>query len=250
MISLLQSEALTPVIPGWQTLTAPPLLPHPLAFAFMATTLLAAVIFSRAAGLKANIVSFIIGFWLLATAVWAGTSFFHATNAVPPRIVWIIAPVILLILLLFTLPAGKNWVASLNLSYLTLLHTVRIPVEMVLYGLMLHKSVPELMTFTGRNFDIIAGISAPVIWFICFRKKGLRRKDLLLAWNLVCLGLLLNVVIHGVLSAPSVIQKFAFDQPNTAVLHMPYIWLPAVVVPLVFLSHLAAISQLLKKKIQ
>jgi hypothetical protein len=39
-------------------------------------------------------------------------------------------------------------------------------------------------------------------------------------------------------------QQFAFDQPNIAVLYFPFIWLPSCVVPLVLLSHLAAIRQL------
>jgi hypothetical protein len=65
-----------------------------------------------------------------------------------------------------------------------------------------------------------------------------------LLWNLVCLGLLLNIILNAVLSAPVPFQKFAFDQPNIAVLYFPFVWLPSCVVPLVLLSHLAAIRKL------
>ena len=45
----------------------------------------------------------------------------------------------------------------MNLRILTLLHIVRVPVEIVLYWLFISKAIPGLMTFNGRNFDILAG---------------------------------------------------------------------------------------------
>jgi hypothetical protein len=37
-------------------------------------------------------------------------------------------------------------------------------------------------------------------------------------------------------------------EPNLAILHFPFVWLPACVVPLVLLAHLTAIRALLTKK--
>lgn len=71
----------------------------------------------------------------------------------------------------------------------------------------------------------------------------------LLAWNFIGIGLLANIVINAVLSVPSPFQKFAFNQPNIAVLYFPFNWLPGVVVPLVLLSHLVVIRQLFTKKL-
>ncbi|HVF96549.1 MAG TPA: hypothetical protein VM871_04480, partial [Flavisolibacter sp.] len=42
---------------------------------------------------------------------------------------------------------------------------------------------------------------------------------------------------------------FAFDQPNIAVLYFPFIWLPSFIVPVVLLSHLVCIRQLLKWRV-
>jgi hypothetical protein len=131
---------------------------------------------------------------------------------------------------------------------LTLLHVVRIPVELSLYWLASHKAVPGLMTFAGSNFDIIAGITAPVMYFVCFTGRQVKHRLVLLAWNLLCLGLLLNIVITGVLSAPFAFQRFAFDQPNIAIFFFPFVWLPSFIVMVVLLSHLAAIGQLQKKR--
>jgi hypothetical protein len=145
-------------------------------------------------------------------------------------------------MVLFILKKGRKWTKSLDFKTLTLVHVVRIPVELVLYWLFLHKAVPELMTFSGRNFDILAGITAPFVYYFGFLKNMIHRKGILL-WNIICLLLLLNIVVNAILSAPTPFQQFAFGQPNIAILHFPYIWLPTVVVPIVLFSHLVAIRK-------
>ncbi len=79
-----------------------------------------------------------------------------------------------------------------NIKQLTLLHTIRIAVEIGLYFLYTSKAIPEAMTFAGRNFDILAGISVPVVYYFAFRNGGFARK-LLLGWNVISLLLLLNI---------------------------------------------------------
>lgn len=168
------------------------------------------------------------------------------TDALPPKIVAFgIFPLMLLILLTFTTIQGKMFMDGLPLVHLTYLHIIRIPVEIVLYLLFINHTVPELMTFEGRNFDILSGISAPLIVYFGIA-KGKLKKTLVLIWNFICLGLLFNIVINAVLSAPFPFQQFAFDQPNVAVLHFPFVWLPTFIVPLVLFSHLISIRQLIK----
>ena len=71
-----------------------------------------------------------------------------------------------------------------------------------------------------------------------------------LVWNFIALGLLINIVYHAVLSAPYPFQKFGFEQPNVAVFHFPYIWLPTFIVPAVFFCHVASIYKLLTSQEQ
>ena len=162
----------------------------------------------------------------------------------PPRFFLLIVPPLLFIVILFFTVSGRKFIDDLNLKYLTLLHTIRVLVELVLFWLFLHKVVPQIMTFEGRNFDIFSGLTAPVIFYFGFIKKTLPNKILLL-WNFICLGLLINIVAIAVLSAPFPFQQLGFDQPNIALLYFPFIWLPCCIVPLVLLSHLAAIRQFL-----
>ena len=104
------------------------------------------------------------------------------------------------------------------------------------------------MTFEGRNLDILSGITAPVVYYFGFVKKRMNNTSIIL-WNLICLGLLFNIVITAILSAPTPFQKLAFDQPNIGVFYFPFIWLPGIIVPLVLLAHLAVIRHLMKAKV-
>ena len=186
--------------------------------------------------------------WLTIQAVLTFKNIYNSdTNSFPPKIMLIgILPTILTIFLLFTTLKGRQFIDSLPLKNLTYLNIVRIPVETILFWLFLNKAIPELMTFEGRNFDILAGISAPIIAYFGLTKTKLNRQTILI-WNFICLGLLVNIVVNALFSAPSPIQKFAFDQPNIAILNFPFSWLPTFIVPIVLFGHLTSIRQLIKK---
>lgn len=184
--------------------------------------------------------------WLLLQAFAGLSGFYKTSNILPPRFALLAIPPLVFIAIVFATAKGRKFVDSMNIKTLTLLHTIRIPVELVLLALSVYKLVPQLMTFEGRNFDIISGITAPFIVYFGFMKPKLGRKTLLV-WNFICLALLLNVVINAVLSLPSPFQQFAFEHPNIAVLYFPFVWLPCCIVPLVLFAHLAAIKQLLNK---
>jgi len=185
--------------------------------------------------------------WLLIQSALSIKGFYQHTRTIPPRFVLLILPPLLLIIGLFVSARGRRFTDQLNPAILTLIHTIRIPVELVLYGLFMEKQVPQLMTFMGGNYDIFSGLTAPLVYYFGFVKKIISRK-IILTWNLICLGLLMSIVMHAILSVPSPFQKFAFDQPDTAILKFPFVWLPSIIVPAVLYSHLASIRYLMKKK--
>jgi hypothetical protein len=171
--------------------------------------------------------------------------FYSNFTVLPPRIPLLVLPSFAFIALLYAFPGSRQFLDTMDQAWLTFLHIIRFPVELVLYWLFMCNLVPELMTFEGRNFDVISGISAPFIAYWSYVKKRIRKSWLLL-WNFACLGLLLNIVIHAILSAPSPFQQLAFDTPNTGVFYFPYAWLPSIIVPIVFLSHVICIRQLIR----
>lgn len=191
------------------------------------------------------IMRFLVPLWAIVTGMLARNGFYQDTSSFPPTLfLFGVLPALLLIVVYFVF-FRDSFIERLPLKTLTLLHVVRIPVEFTLLWLYFGGQVPQVMTFEGRNFDIISGILAPIIYFIAFRGSAVRRWPLI-AYNIVGLLLLANIVIIAIMALPSPMQSIAFDQPNRAVLYFPYIWLPTIVVPVVLFSHLAALWKLAK----
>jgi hypothetical protein len=231
-------------------------LPFYLTLSFILTTavgvFMVALLFKTASKQKGSQTSFrtmaAIVLWL---SIQAALSFMGIytdyPESLPPKIILFgVLPALLAIALIFVTRKGKLFINHLSMQMLTYVHIIRIPVELVLYGLFLNGAVPELMTFEGRNLDILAGLTAPLVGFFGIGQSKMGKFSLL-AWNFICLGLLLNIVVNAVLSAPSPFQQFGVDQPNVAILNFPFSWLPSFVVPLVLFAHLAAILKLIKK---
>ncbi|MBC7641941.1 MAG: hypothetical protein H7174_06320 [Flavobacterium sp.] len=196
---------------------------------------------------KANIILFSLTIWLIIQSILTlGNIYSSDTTSIPPKIILLgIFPTILIIIFLFATRKGRQFIDSLPLINLIYINIVRIPIEFVLLWLFINKAVPQLMTFEGRNFDIIAGITAPFIAYYCMTNGKLSRK-IILVWNFVCLALLINIIVIALLSAPSPLQKFAFDQPNIAILNFPFSWLPTFIVPIILFGHLTSIRHLIK----
>jgi hypothetical protein len=208
------------------------------------TTLLTVALLYKATNYsKSVIVASIL--WLALQAVISLTGFYTVTAGSPPRFGLLVIPPVIFIIILFFTRKGKSAIDGYNVKPLTLLHIVRIPVELTLYWLFLHKAVPGIITFEGRNFDILCGLTAPLVYYFGYIKNALSRK-VLIAWNIACLLLLANVVITAVLSAPLPFQKFGFDQPNIALFYFPFIWLPCFIVPTVLFAHLVTLRRLIK----
>jgi len=184
--------------------------------------------------------------WLALQAIVSLTGFYTVTSGTPPRFALLVIPPIFFIIILFLTKAGRRAIDGFDAKTLTLLQIVRIPVEITLYWLFLHKMVPTVMTFEGRNFDILCGLTAPLIYYFGYVKNSLSR-SILIGWNVVCLLLLANIVVTAVLSAPLPFQRFGFDQPNIALFYFPFVWLPCFIAPVALFSHLVLLRKLIRK---
>ena len=103
-----------------------------------------------------TVLGVLIGWPLLQMAVsWAGL--YQKTDTLPPPFMLAVVPPLLLMIGLFSSKNGQKFIDSLDLKALTYLHIVRIPVELTLLWLYQNDTIPEIMTFEGRNFDILSG---------------------------------------------------------------------------------------------
>lgn len=219
-------------------------LPFYIPAVFAATTFLTIYLFYRASGKRAMVL-ILISSWMLLLTVVALTGFFTVNTTIPPRFFLVLLIPIITIISLFSTSRGVHFIEGFDIGKLTLLHSIRVAVELALFWLFLHKTLPQLMTIEGRNFDLLSGITAPFVWYFGFVRRTIANR-VLLTWNIICLLILLFTVGNAVLSAPTPLQRFGFGQPTVAVLYFPFVWLPGVVVPIVIFSHLIAIRTLLK----
>lgn len=204
----------------------------------------------RRAGLgtfPSGLLLFLLPMWIFLQAIVALGGFYSDFTSFPPRLLlFAIVPAVILIALYFLI-FRASFVERLPLETLTLVQIVRVPVEIVLLMLFLAGQVPQMMTFEGRNLDILSGLLSPIVFWLVFR-RGRVRRGLLAAYNVLGLLLLANVVIIAALSLPSPSQQLNLDQPNRAVLYFPYVWLPSIVVPIVLFSHLASLWKLFRER--
>jgi hypothetical protein len=218
----------------------------PLIVFFGLTTLVTLIVFGKATRSTAVWIGS-IG-WLVLQSAVSLSGFYTTTSTLPPRFVLAVGPPLILVLALLFVPAGKRLVDTMDLKWTVLLHSVRILVEISLYWLFLFKQVPALMTFEGGNLDMLAGLTAPIVWWAY--SKQIVGKKVLLGWNVICLVSLLNALIRAMLSAPFRFQLIAFTQPTVAILHFPFVLLPSFIVPVVLFCHLAIFKKLVVDRTQ
>lgn len=180
--------------------------------------------------------------WVFIIGLTSYLGFWENTSAFPPRMIILFLSVIGLAVFLYR----RISLEQINQGWLTAMHIIRIPVELTLFELFLSGQIPVIMTFQGWNYDIVVGITAVLILALRWFKLELS-PTLLRAWNIFGIIMLAIIVTIAILSAPTPFQQLAFEQPNRAVTQFPYTFLPAVVVPLVFLSHLLTLKRLAAK---
>ena len=196
--------------------------------------------------LWSRLLLFLIPFWMLFQAVFALSGFYLHVESIPPRLpIFAVLPAVVLIVVCFLTSSGRDFIEKLPLKSLTILHVIRIPVELTLAWLFEQGLIPQVMTFHGWNYDILSGILSVIVTLLAFRGGKVNTK-LLVAFNVIGLVLLTNIVTIAILAVQSPMQKLGFDQPNRGVLFFPYIWLPAMIVPIVLFCHLTSLWKLLK----
>lgn len=213
---------------------------------FITTACLCFFLMLRAFQFHKRVFTFLLALFLTQGMV-SFDNFYLDNSGFPPHILFLIIPSLLLIISVFIIPSFRKLLEIVDYKFLLLIHILRIPVEIVLWQLSKSHTIPTAMTFEGNNWDILSGLSAIAVYYFIYIKNN-RNRNVLLFWNFICLALLLNVVVTGILSVPTAFQQLNFEQPNIAILYFPFAWLPSFIVPAVLFSHIASIRNLLKTK--
>jgi hypothetical protein len=198
---------------------------------------------SRHAGVGSVAIAFVVLAYLVVPGVLARLGALDRYDPLPaPALLLLLGLSVLTAVLVFSSP-GTRLALRVPLASVVTLQAFRIAVEWLLHRFYVEGLVPVQMTYAGRNFDIVSGATGLVLglWLLTGRSAP---HGVLLAWNLLSLGLLINIVTVAVLSTPVPFRQFLEGPPNLLPSTFPYVWLPSFLVQLALGSHLLVFRKL------
>ncbi|MEO8682211.1 MAG: hypothetical protein ABI665_24400 [Vicinamibacterales bacterium] len=173
--------------------------------------------------------------WVLAVTADAASGHLAQWSRRPPPFAILLAFVVVLGVLISRSEFGDRLARGIPLAYLVGLHVFRLPLELIMHRAYSEGVMPVQMSYSGRNFDIVTGITALVLAVMMTRRRVPRA--IVWAWNWLGLALLVNIVAVAVMSTP-LVHYFGADRLNTFVARPPYVLLPAVMVLVAWTGHL------------
>jgi hypothetical protein len=185
-----------------------------------------------------------VGGWLAYLTVLSETEVL--TNmAVPLRIpVLVVLPLVGLAAYAVWSPGMRRFARFFPKQMTVYGQTMRIALELLVYGSYVQGVVPAHATFEGYNLGILVGLSAPLVGCLAFLSRSIGSRTLL-AWNaagLVLTGIELCVFVSTIISPELCGFRTGFA-PDFGT--MPYLLLLAVFIPSAVSMHLVSIAQIL-----
>jgi hypothetical protein len=190
---------------------------------------------------------FVLIGWIALVSILALLGFFTDFSAMPPKPVLVIfIPALALLILTFS-KKGKELLIATPPHWLIVIQSFRMLVELLLWLAFMRNLLPVQMTFEGSNFDAFSGLLA-IPFAIALVKKW--SSWVVVAYNLIGLALLTNILVIAVLSMPTPFRYFMNEPANTLVGEFPFVYLPAILVVIALALHIFSLRQvwLLRKK--
>ena len=177
-----------------------------------------------------------------AAAVWMALTWAAAEAGIlrdwdrdPPPFAFLVLGIVVLSAVIAFSGLGRRLAMFVPLWALVAVQGFRLPLELAMHAMFERGIMPREMSYSGRNFDILTGVTAIIVAALVATGRGGRR--LVGAWNVAGLVLLANVVIVAILATPR-FQYFGADRLNVWVTYPPFVWLPAVMVLAALAGHL------------
>jgi hypothetical protein len=182
--------------------------------------------------------------WFAGVAVLGAAGVFSLAGIGTPAIgLAVVMPVVVFLVSVARSPAVRSVALHIPLSALVGIHAAR---ALGVFFVLLFEAgrLPPTFALTAGWGDIaIAAAALPLAWAIRHHINGWR--PLTFTWNLLGFADLVTAVTLGVGSAPGSPLRFIYETPNSgAVAALPWVLIPAVLVPMYLITHLAVFAQL------
>lgn len=185
--------------------------------------------------------------WVIVSGVLATSGVLARFDARPPPMILFMVTVLAVAAIAGGSPAAGRLARGAPLALLVVVQGFRLPLEIAMHHAASLQVLPQELTWSGYNFDVVTGASAFVVAAAVWR-GGLAPwvKPVAWAWNVVGLAALATIVVIAVLTSPMV-MAFGSDAAhvNTFVTTVPHVWLPAVLVAFAVAGHIVVTRALL-----
>lgn len=173
---------------------------------------------------------------MAGSAAAASSGLLSSTTAFPPPMGVMIAVVLIGSVALGLSRVGATVAQHTGVMSLVALQIFRLPLELVMHHASTVGIMPEQLSYSGYNFDIVTGIGALLLTLLSLR--GQVHRGLLWAWNIWGILCLTAIAAIAITTSPMV-HAFGTEPANvnTWVLFFPYVWLPVILVSTAVFSH-------------
>jgi hypothetical protein len=182
-----------------------------------------------------------VAIWLAAQAAAALSGVLGRFELRPPPIVIWFASMIAMTLGLAWSGFGRRFADKLPFVALIGFQAFRLPLELVMHRAAVIGLMPNVMSFTGYNFDIVTGATALPLALYAWRRPLPRW--LITLWNVTGQILLIAIALIAFAATP-VFRAFGDDQVNVWVVQFPYVWI-AVMVAAALFGHVVTLRKLM-----
>jgi hypothetical protein len=185
-----------------------------------------------------------IAVWLAAQAAAALSGWLGQFDKRPPPLVIWFGSMLVMTLALAWSRFGRRFADKVPFVALIGFQAFRLPLELVMHRAAVAGIMPNVMSFTGYNFDIVSGATALPLAFLAWRRPLPR--PVIVLWNVTGQLLLIAIVIIAFAATP-VFRAFGDDQLNTWVTEFPYVWI-AVMVAAALFGHVVTLRKLMAER--
>ena len=184
-----------------------------------------------------------IAAWIVYIFLLSGSGVLESFS-LPPRVpLLIVIPAIASIVFVTSRAWFRQSMQVTPVYTLIYIQAFRVVVELLIYSGYRNNIYPQRTTFEGLNFDIVVGCSALLVGYLV--QRNWIGKPAILIWNVLSLTILCLTVYSFI--STYYFTDYVSVTNSVEFVRMPYVLLPAVLLPYAVFFHVASIRQMLTK---
>ncbi len=190
-----------------------------------------------------TLIASVLALWFGLVVILAANGAFVRPPEVPPFPILLGAtiPLAAFIAAYLGSSAFRAWILALDLPLITALQAWRAG-GLGFLALSAHGLLPGLFAWPAGWGDIAIGVTAPWVVLALIRRPGFAGSRTFVAWNLLGILDLVVAVSAGVLTS-GFVPGLAGEVTTAPMSQLPLVVIPAYLVPLFIMLHIAALAQ-------